>query len=385
MNPGSVRAEQGEQGRPRETGASLRVAGVPTWVAPGVVWLASIALAGVKIYSNYSRAAELHRSQDFNDFVWTVLNARADLGHAGLVHMYQGNGSILVALPGFSLLLVGLIRVLTLVGISAPGEGLIWLHGGHYAANYLAGRSWWVVYGFSLGVSLAALFPLDALARRCGITGLRRGALLVALGVSLWSLAVPWGHPEDGLAMGFLAWAALRALDGRWRPAGWLLGFGIAVQTLAVLGAPIVFAMAGVRRWPRLLARAVIPGLIAIAIPLIGDPSDTLRQVVKQPTYPLNRNARITPWLSVVPHPHVGIVDAGWPRTVAVLLAFLLALLVIRWWGPSGTLTPSALIWTIGVSLSLRCVFESVMFSYYLMPPLLFFLVAAFNDRGGGG
>jgi hypothetical protein len=376
MSPNSAQAGTGEQGRPRETGASLRV-GLGAWWVPGLVWVAGIG-AGVQwAYANFSRAAEIPRSRGFDNFVWTVQNARFDLWHGGLAHMYAGNGSILVALPGLPLLIVTLIRGMSLVGIAAPSQGLVWLHGGRIAANYLMGGSWWVLYGFASAAAFSALFPLDALARRCGIAGLRRWILVVTLGLGIWWMPVLWAHPEDGLAVALLAWGSLRALDHRWPSAGWLLGLGVAVQTPVLLGAPVMFAMAGVRRWTRLAVRVAVPGLLAVAIPLIGDPSDTIRQVVKQPTYPLNVNARVTPGLAMVPHPRVGVVDAGWPRSLAVVLACLLAASAVRWWGRSGALTPPVLVWTLGVSLSLRRVFESVVFPYYLVPPVAFLLVAA--------
>jgi len=377
MTPDSAQTETGRQGRPRETGASLRV-GPPAWLAPGLVSVVGVVGAGIWASSHFSRAAELHRSQSFYDFVWTVLDARTMLWSGGITHLYHGNGSILVALPGFPIVLAALIKVLTLVGVAAPSVGLARGHGGEFA-NYLAGGSWYVIYPFATAAGLSALFPLDALARRCGITGLRRWTLTIALGAGFWWMAVLWGHPEDGLAVAFLAWVALRALDGRWTSAGWLLGLGIAIQPLVLLGAPVIFMMAGVRRWPRLAVRSAIPGLLAVAIPLFGDPSDTLRQVLKQPTYNLNPSARVTPWVGVVPHPGVGVVDAGWPRVVAVLLACLVGFLAVRWWGRSGVLTPPVLVWTLGILLSLRCVFESVVFGYYLVPPVAFLLLAAFG------
>ena len=151
----------------------------------GQRWLAGGTVAGVYwAFSTLLWAAELGHPQGFNDFVWAVLNARGDLNSGGLVHMYAGNGSLLVALPGFNLLLATVIRVTTLVGISPPVLGLASAHGGRISANFLVGGAWNVVYPFALALGLSAIFPLDAFARRCGISGARR---YILLGGSAWA------------------------------------------------------------------------------------------------------------------------------------------------------------------------------------------------------
>ena len=380
MSHASAHAESGADERPPESGASRRVAShwAQTWSLPVVTWAVAMASGSAWTLWAFSKGEEIRHFRGFTDFFWAVISAASEVGHGGLTHMYAGDGSVLVALPGFQLVLVAVTRVVTLLGLSAPAEGLARVEGTRQVADYIVGTGWLVIVPIAYAAAFAAIFPLDALGRRCGISGLRRMVLMMIIATALWWATVTWGHPEDGAAIALLAWAALGAIDGRWKSAGWLLGLGVAVQSLALLGAPILFLLAGIRRWPRMAVRVAVPSILAIAIPLVGDPHDTLRQVLEQPTYPLNKSAHLTPWIGVVPRPIPGVVYAGWPRTLAVILAVVVAILAMRRWGRASSFTPVTITWILGVSLSLRCVFESVLFPYYIVPPIAFLILAAF-------
>jgi hypothetical protein len=155
-----------------------------------------------------------------------------------------------------------------------------------------------------------------------------------------------------------------------------LLGFGIAFQTVVLLAVPMVLLWAGVRQWPRLVPRMALPGLLAVLVPLVGDPGDTLRQILRQPAYPTNGNAHPTPWIWVVPHPLPRVVGAGWPRSLALILAVVVALVVVRHRPARREDAAAALVWGVAACLSLRLACESVVFPYYLCVVLVFVFVA---------
>jgi len=81
-----------------------------------------------------------------------------------------------------------------------------------------------------------------------------------------------------------------------------------------------------------------------------------------------------------------GSVAAGPARALAVLVACGCAALTWRRWRVArlaGAWRPddlAALLWWIAVTLALRTVFEPVMVSYYVWPPLAVALVAASRD-----
>jgi hypothetical protein len=145
---------------------------------------------------------------------------------------------------------------------------------------------------------------------------------------------------------------------------------------------PIFLAVVGVRRWLPLIVRMAIPGLVAVAVPLIGDPRDTLRQIIKQPTYLNIEQARRTPWLTVVPHVDRFTIEVGWPRAVALGMAVAVAVVAWRVFTRIGRVDPVILTWLVGLSLGIRWVFEPLFFPYYLGPALVFFVLAAAASGG---
>ena len=98
-------------------------------------------------------------------------------------------------------------------------------------------------------LSTLPLFAFDALAQRLGADRTKRAFLAGAQGIAMFSVSIFWGHPEDAVAMGLMAYAFLFALDGRWSGAAWLYGFAVAFQPLVLAVFPVLLAMAGVKRW----------------------------------------------------------------------------------------------------------------------------------------
>jgi hypothetical protein len=131
----------------------------------------------------------------------------------------------------------------------------------------------------------------------------------------------------------------------------------------------------------------VIPATAMLAAAAAANWTATIHAVTNQPNYPNVDHP--TPWIYVTwlaPHMSDGSVAAGPARALAILVACGCAALTWRRWQTArlaGMWRPddlAALLWWVAVTLALRTVFEPVMVSYYVWPPLAVALVAASRD-----
>lgn len=255
----------------------------------------------------------------------------------------------------------------------------------------------WLLLGpVELSCGAAALFPLDALARRLGVPARTRAGATWLEAALLWPVVAVWGHPEDLVALGLGVYALMATMDGRWRRGALLLGLALAFQPLVVLIAPLAMALAPWRRWPAFVGCAAAPSVLLLVAPLAHAGRTTLRTLTDQPTYPSVNHP--TPWLGLAhvlakskvvqgstlhraatglavtsTRSHVGPVVAGGPvRLVPIALAVLLAAVVLARRPSERTVW-----WLAALALALRCVFEAVMTPYYAVPALAIALVLA--------
>ncbi|MHB1583627.1 MAG: hypothetical protein ACYCU7_11495 [Acidimicrobiales bacterium] len=352
-------------GRSRFGGASRRIADRFTLDDLSVLGLCGAAATAATIWTlhTWSVTYAAHGS-GFTDFTKAIFNAGSQVRGGGFSHFYGGNGAILVALPAFQLMIDAVVRLVAMLGGGLPSQDLLIVHH-RVLGNYVEGIAWVVPIAVGYVAGFSSLLPIDRLIRRTGARAARRVAAMALVVPAMWFMQVVWGHPDDALAVGLLVCAISGALENRWGSSAWILGIGIAVQPLVLLGVPVFLGLAGLRRWPNLLVRLAVPGMLAVSVPMLADPRDTWRQVVEQPTYPVVGHP--TPWIAVVPHPLAHVVDAGWPRMLGTLLACALG-----WWlTQRRTPDTTTVIWSLALCLSLRCVFETVVFPYYIVPPLV--------------
>jgi hypothetical protein len=249
----------------------------------------------------------------------------------------------------------------------------------------------------------SVIFAADALAQKVGVAGRRRIWMCAAVAIVAWPVAAVWGHAEDSLAMAFALYAMVAVLDGRWSRVGWLFGLGIVLQPLVLLLLPMLFFYTPSGQRLMFAARSLVLSVFLVGVAFAGDPSDTYRSLVKQPTPPSVNHA--TPWVALSPrvnsnaiqtfhgaslHPRAGgghrfavnvvagtgravaYVSGGPGRMIDVLAALVVGLVVWRW-----RPTPVRLLWLAAVVLASRCFFEPVMTPYYLAPPLIMCLIMA--------
>ena len=307
------------------------------------------------------------------DDLWATLVAAQRFLHLDLAGLYTAPTN-LVSFPGAAVILVPVAAIMDAAGIP--------INAGRQGVHPVG----WLVAGpLETLLSAVALFAADALAQRMGVSLLKRFLLAAAGATVLWNVTVRWGHPEDAVAIGLLLYGVLALSNGRPNRAAWLVGAGVAVQPLALLAFPLV-AIAAVepRRLPGFVARAATPALVLLAAAAAANWTATIHAVTNQPNAPSIDHP--TPWIYLdfmAPHMSGGSVAAGPARALAILVACGCALGTHRRWRTArlaGVWRPddlTALLWWIAVALALRTVFEPVMVSYYVWPPLAVALVAA--------
>ena len=326
--------------------------------------------------------------------LWGIFRAAHYIGWGSLGGVYtEGNG--VVALPGMEVLLAPVAMVSGSFGLGETYGPFVTAHPG--AALLLMPAE--------LLAASTVVFACDALAERLAVVRRHRMWLSVTVGIVALAATSIWGHAEDCLAVTFALYAIKAALDDRWTTAGWLMGFGFAVQPLVALLVPLMVGAApGVRRLGVVVRAAALPAALAV-VAFLGDAQDAYRALVQQPTPPSINHA--TPWVSLSPvitpagivHIHgvrilphtsnyvtaviggtaerVTQVAGGPGRLIYVALAVLVG--VVVWRRPQ---TPVRLVWLAGLVLAGRCFFEPVMTPYYLAPPLFLCLVLAARQSG---
>jgi hypothetical protein len=306
------------------------------------------------------------------DDLWATLVASERLLHLDLAGLYTGPTN-LVSFPGTAVILVPVAAIFDLAGVSAQAGS----QGTHPVQWLIAGPC-------EVAISGVTLFAADAIAEHLGVSWLKRLLLAAASATALWNVSVRWGHPEDAVAIGLLLYAILALSRSRTWRAAWLAGAAVAVQPLVLLAFPVLAAAVEPRRLPGFVARAAIPSVALLGAAAAANWPATIHAVTSQPNAPTIDHP--TPWIYLAPHLSNGSVAAGPARALAVVVACGCGLAVWRRWRSArqaAEWSPDALVyllWWTAAALTLRTVFEPVMVSYYVWPPLAVALVAASRD-----
>jgi hypothetical protein len=261
-------------------------------------------------------------------------------------------------------------------------------------------NAWFVLGPVDMLCGGILLFPLDAIARRLSLTSGRRALATFFETVLIFPAVVFWGHPEDTLALAFGLYALLKAYDRKWLHSAFFFALAVVFQPLIFLIVPIALAYVPFRKWPAFGVVTAIPTVLLLIPPLIQEWTPTIYAIIKQPNFPTIDHS--TPWLGLAPvlthsqwvhaytlhystsaHKFVWgpvrvfageTVAAGPGRTIALALACLVGVIVARRKPPL-----AEVIWWAAFALALRCVFESVMDPYYVVPSLVLVVVLAFS------
>ncbi|HXX91739.1 MAG TPA: hypothetical protein VEI83_16090 [Acidimicrobiales bacterium] len=296
--------------------------------------------------------------------IWGTVRAAHWIGWGDLSFVYSSSTG-LVTLPGFHLLLTPVVMLSSALGLSETAPGFL---------PVPEPTAWLLIGPVVLACAGVALFGADALARALDVPLGRRRLLALAVGCSVWPTLQLWGHPEDVVALGLIAFALAAAIDERWTAAGWLLGGALASQLYAAALIPLLIGIAGRRRAFPLLARAaILPGFLFVAV-AVPNPHASLHALLQQPNFP--RVDRPTPWVALAPSLGHGAVAAGPGRIVGVAVAVGIGFVAMR-----RRQDPMLVVWLAALALSTRCLFESVMDPYYVMPGIVVAFVVASKEH----
>lgn len=323
---------------------------------------------------------------------WGVFRGAHYVGWGYLGGIYS-SGTGIVTLPGFSVLLAPVAMISYHFHLTESYSPIFLRH--PTAALLLQPAE--------LLLTSSVIFAADALAERLDVTAGRRVVLCGAIASLALPVAVVWGHAEDALAMTFAIYALIAWLDRKWARSGWILGFGIAMQPLALLILPLIIGASPAGQRVKTAIRATALSAVLVGIAALGNAADTFSAIVRQPSTSYSNHA--TPWLALAPRiatpgimvgqpfslgatnghatlklaagslQHPVVVSGGPGRTIYLVIAVLLGIFVWRRPQP-----PLRVLWLCAAILAARCVFEAFICPYYLAPPL--FLALVMGSRG---
>jgi hypothetical protein len=292
--------------------------------------------------------------------IWGTVRAAHWIAWGGFSFIYSSQ-SALVTLPGFHALLTPVVMLSSALKLSETAPGLLPLP---------KPQAWLLIGPVTLACSAVALFAFDALGRTMRIGRGRRRILALAEAAALWQAIAIWGHPEDVVALGLAVFTLDQMLKRHWTAAGWLLGAAIGMQLYTIALVPLFIGVVGLRRAPALLARAaVIPGFLFVAV-AVPNPHDTFHALFDQPNFP--KVDFPTPWVLLAPKLGHEAVAAGPGRLIGLAVACAIGVLASR-----RRDLPSSIVWLAALALAVRCLFESVMDPYYVVPAIALALVVA--------
>lgn len=292
--------------------------------------------------------------------IWGTIRAAHWVDWGGLSFIYSSN-TALVTLPGFHILLAPVVALSSHLNLSEVAPGI---------PGTPKPTEWFLVGPLLLACAALPVFAGDALARSLGTSTWARRALALGIGAAVWPTLVMWGHGEDVLALGFAVYAVVALLNRRLGACGWLLGAALAMQLYIVALIPLFIAVVGRRKSAALLARAaILPGSLLVAV-LIPNFRASMHALADQPNFPTVDHA--TPWLLLAPKLGHHAVAAGPGRIIGLLLCVAVGVLGVRHRSDA-----RGIVWLGAVALGLRCLFESVMDPYYVMPVIVLALVVA--------
>ncbi len=282
--------------------------------------------------------------------------------------------------------------------------------------------AWPLLYGYSLVISSVAVFGLDYVLKYLEVKDRRRYMAGLVGAVVLWPITAIWGHPEDCVSFGIALFALVEVLKHDHKRAGWLFGLSLLFQPLSGLMVLAAAGFLGLRAFWRISWRAVSIPIVSVSIPLIVDFTHA-KTIFSQVTYP--EAGWPTPWSQVVPKQYaspisalvgkyicdrgalarstwvkgchlyrpthsVDSVLAGPPRWLAAIAAVAIGMYAMGHirklasrvpTGQSKASTEQLIVWACGSALVVRCLFEAVMFPYYIEQGLALFaiLIATFD------
>jgi hypothetical protein len=345
----------------------MRRPSVAVWVderSPAVVVTVLLAVGALVYWSIFVSFGAQHGWKPVSD-LWNSAGVGLAIGHGHWSAVYA-SPSQLESPPGLEFVLAPLMVVGHALGLSSSAAQ------GHAYTVWLL-----LLPPVATFMAASVLFALDAIARHWGYFNAKRLALSAAAGVAVVSAAAFWGHPEDCIALAFVLWAAL-AMDRNGSSAltraGWLLGFAVAFQPLALLAVAPIVARFGLRDLCRVAWRLALPTLVLVLPELLSSQAHTLHVLIDQP---------VDPWgLSATPFSHLsralghGMYSGGTLRMVSTLIAVVLGFAVCRRRHDLPTV-----LFVMALAFTLRVLLADELLGLYFFPVLALTLLLSLRRK----
>jgi hypothetical protein len=339
----------------REVAGSTVAAVRRRWLALAV---SAVAVVGAMAFSMVD-ASLLHGSgqwyeSSFNDF-WRNWADSIYLTHAGgYAHLYRLDNTLETA-PAMQVVMAPIARLAA--GLHFPNPNPV-----------LYPQAYWVAGPIFLAFMALPICGGDRWLAHMGVTDIRRRlAVLGTMGITLPVIAL-FGHSEDLVALGAMLYGLAAAFEGRRRATGWWIGVALAFQPFAILAVPIALVLLKRRDWFGAVVPMVMLPLAFLVVPLVGDFSLTVHQLVHQGVY--DDVGYISPTWNL--DPGVG----AFVRALIALAAIPAALTLRRFLPRSSEDAANAIVWTVAVLFALR-VFEPELLPYFMAPALALLVVSA--------
>jgi hypothetical protein len=340
----------------RALAEGIRAAFRRRWLALAV---SAVAVVGAMAFSMVDSSL-LHGSgqwfeSGFNDFWQNWSDATFLTFGGGYGHIYLLDRTLETA-PALQVLTAPVARLAS--GLVYPDPNTV-----------LYPEAFWVAGPLFLSFLALPVCAGDRLLECMGVTDVRRRlAVLATMAITLPPIAL-FGHPEDLLALGALLYGLVAALDGRGRAAGCWIGVAIAFQLFAVLAIPLALVLLKRKDWFSAAVPMALFPLAFLIVPLVGDFSGTVHQLVHQTVY--DDHGYISPTWNL--DPGVGAIV----RALIALMAIPTAVILARALPRDPEDRANLVVWAVAFLFSLR-VFEPELVPYFLAPALaLFPLLAA--------
>jgi hypothetical protein len=224
----------------------------------------------------------------------------------------------------------------------------------------------WLVAGpYALALCLPLFVAARKLAHQVGLAAQAAIVQWASLILAAIPMAVLYGHFEDVLCLAALMFAVVLLLRERYLPAAIALGVAMACKQTAVLGLPLLIALAPKEQRVGMAVRSLAIPALFVALPLVRDWHHASEALFAAKSYP-HPISHTAVWVL-----HPGDVVAGTPgRLVAVLFAA-----AVGWWMRDRREDVPLIMAAFGLVLLSRLVFEPRVLFYYLGPGLMFLLV----------
>ena len=229
-------------------------------------------------------------------------------------------------------------------------------------------QAFWVAGPLFLAALALPLCAGDRWLQFMGVSDLRRRLpVLAVMAITLPPMAL-FGHPEDMIALGSMLYGLIAAMEGRHRATGWWLGVALAFQFFAFLAIPIALVFLKRRQWGAAIVQMVLVPLSVLLVPLVTEPSATIRQLLHQRVY--DDMGYISPtW-------HLDPGEAAIIRVLVALASIPVALVLARIMPTDRKAAAQLVIWVVAALFALR-VFEPELVPYFLAPTLALLPISA--------